>query len=52
MKTLLLTALLIPQLVFAADNLGEVGKKRTQQFIDLLMKVKQAEGGKALSKAE
>ena len=52
MKTLLLTALLIPQLVFAADNLGEVGKKRTQQFIVLLMKVKQAEGGKALSKAE
>jgi|CXWL01.1.fsa_nt_gi ABC-type transporter MlaC component len=52
MKTLLLTALLVPQLVFAADNVGDLGKKRTQQFIDALMKVKQAETGKPLAKAD
>jgi ABC-type transporter MlaC component len=51
MKKTLALALAISLPAFAADR-GEEAKKRTQAFIDNLLKVKQAEEGKELTKAD
>lgn len=44
-------AVLTPMLALAADALGDAGKKRTESFINLLLKVKQSDAG-PLAKAD
>ena len=51
MKNILALALCLSVPAFAADR-SEEAKKRTQAFVDGLLKVKQVEEGKALSAAE
>lgn len=51
MKNILVLALCLALPAVAADR-SEEAKKRTQAFIDNLLKVKQVEGGKALSAEE
>lgn len=51
MKNLIALALVIAVPAFAADK-GEEAKKRTNDFIQNLLKVKQAEDGKTLSAAD
>lgn len=52
MRSALALAVLLPTLALAADSQADVAKKKAQQFVDLLMKVKQSEPGTPLSKAD